>query len=776
MKNFFNIFLFLILFWLGGSFGFSQSLSGTVFELDAQKNKTPLTGVNVHWSGTMIVATTDNEGHFKISHTNRKDTNLIVSFVGYKSDTMVVRKDEKKMEILLNVKKDLKEVVIEGRQSGTYISRIDVQKTDVISKEGLQKAACCNLSESFENSASVDVSYQDAVSGAKQIQLLGLSGVYSQIQTENIPAVHGLASSFGLNYIPGSWMESIQIAKGTASVINGYESITGQINVEYKKPETAEKFFVNLYANSNQRLEVNMSSAYKLNDKWSTMLLLHGSDLSKKADLNKDSFLDIPTSNLFSVFNRWDYIKKGRRVSRSGIKYLQENRNGGTMNYNKDTFVNDTAAINAGTQPYGVEIKTKRMEVFSKNGFLFPDKPYKSVGLILSGVNHEQEGLYGINTYTGHESTFYANLLYQSIFGNTNHKYTTGLSYMLDDYDEKYKQTMFVYNYQVTGDTSAAGLFTVHHSTDTTYNFNRTESVPGAFFEYTYTYADVLTVIAGMRADYHNEYGFFYTPRLHIRVHINKSTTLRASAGKGYRSANVIAENLSILASQRKLFFSEKLKQEEAWNFGINLTKDFTLFKRKAQFDIDAYRTQFVNQVIVDMDSVPAAVYIYNLNGESYSNCYQAQLTYEPVDRFSILLAYRINDVKTTINNQLRERPFVNRYKGLINVAYATKFDKWKFDLTGQFNGSARIPDQQKMPVKLQRPEHSPPFFILIGQITKKFKHFDVYLGGENLTNFTQKDPITEYLRPYHTHFDTSMIWGPIVGRTIYAGFRYMIK
>ncbi|MBA4323385.1 MAG: TonB-dependent receptor, partial [Odoribacter sp.] len=369
----------------------------------------------------------------------------------------------------------------------------------------------------------------------------------------------------------------IQVAKGTASVINGYESTTGQINVEYKKPATSEKLFVNLYANSNQRLEANLSSAYKLNERWSTMLLLHGSILDKKIDKNADNFLDIPRANQINLFNRWDYARKNGGDSRIGIKYLEENRSGGTINYNKDSFVNDTAAISAGTQPYGVEIKTKRMEIFSKNGFLFPDKPYKSIGLILSGVNHEQEGLYGINTYTGHERTFYASLLYQSIFGNTNHKYTTGLSYMLDDYDEKYKQTMFVYNYQVTGDTSAAGLFTVHHSTDATYILDRTESVPGAFFEYTYSYADVLTVIAGIRADYHNEYGIFYTPRFHLRYHINKSTTLRASTGMGYRSANVIAENLSILASQRTIFITEQLQQEEAWNFGINLTKDFTL-------------------------------------------------------------------------------------------------------------------------------------------------------------------------------------------------------
>jgi outer membrane receptor protein involved in Fe transport len=323
---------------------------------------------------------------------------------------------------------------------------------------------------------------------------------------------------------------------------------------------------------------------------------------------------------------------------------------------------------------------------------------------------------------------------------------------------------------------STESLFTLNHTRDTTYNWNRKQSVPGAFFEYTYTYFEVFTLLAGIRVDYDKADGVFVTPRMNIRFALNESTTLRASAGMGYRSANIISENLSLLASQRIIDFTENPKQEKALNFGANFSKEFKVFGKKAELDIDVYRTSFINQVILDLDSTPTTAFIYNLNGRSFSNSYQAQLTYEPVKRFSVLLAYRINDVKTTIDGVLKSKPFVNNYKGLVTLSYATNLKKWQFDFTSQFNGTSRLPDQSKMPVLLRRPGKTPTYIVLNAQITKKFKDFDVYLGGENLTNFTQKDPITEYFRPYHTHFDTTMVWGPVVGRVIYAGLRFSIK
>jgi hypothetical protein len=767
----------LFLFYGNNIFAQKKKLTGTVKGYSgSDKSKTEvLPFASVYWIGASSAITTDDKGHFEIKFTEKEKNYLITAFVGYASDTLLVSRETDNIEIILKSNVVLKETEINEKLEGSYISKIDPRKTQIITTNELCKAACCNLAESFETNSSVDVSYSDAITGARQIQMLGLSGVYSQIQAENIPVMRGMASQFGLSYIPGPWMESIQISKGTSSVINGFESITGQINVEYKKPATADMVFVNFFANSNLRLEANALGAWQINKKLSTMLMIHGDDYRYKFDRNGDNFMDLPLLNTVNVFNRWDYINPGKFVSRFGIKYLNENRNGGTMDYDKRTFVDDTAAINKGTEPYGFGLKTQRAEAFWKNGLMFEGKPYQSLALILSGTYHDQNGFFGINDYAGKQVSFYGNLLYSSIIGTTDHKFTTGLSFMYDDYTETYNQKLYVYDYQVSGVTTPEGLFTIHHSVQNDYNWDRIESVAGAFFEYTYNLKDKFTLIAGIRADYDNIYGMFYTPRLNLRYKFNETTILRGSAGMGYRTANIISENLSLLASQRQLITVEPLDQEKAVNFGVNFIKEFKIFKRKAEFDIDVYRTQFLNQVIVDMDSMPTAVYFYNLNGQSYSNSYQAQFSFEPVKRFTALLAFRINDVKTTIDGVLQQRPFVSKYKGLVTLSYATKFEKWKFDFTTQFNGSSRLPNQSKMPEVLRRPENTPEYIILNAQVTKKFRNFDIYLGCENITDFRQLDPITEPSRPYHTHFDTAMTWGPVVGRTFYLGFRYKL-
>jgi hypothetical protein len=756
----------------------SQAIQGTVYEKDDKNKKQPLTGVNVYWLGTTKGTFTDNHGKYSLSREGIKDFRMIFSILGYRKDTIQVSRSAGKLDVEMSPDdQTLGEVEIRGKQDDSFVSRLNPRYTQVITTGELQRAACCNLAESFETNASVDVQYSDAISGAKQIQLLGLSGLYSQIMTENVPLIRGLATPYGLNYIPGPWMESIQVAKGSASVIQGFESITGQINVEYKKPENSEKIFLNAYGNSNQRFELNGNGAIRFNDKLSTMLLIHGDILAHKFDRNDDGFMDLPKSTNLSAMNRWDYIRPGRYISRLGIKYLYEDRNGGQMDFDKKTFVFDTNGITNKTKRYGVGIATNRLEVFWKNGFFLGPSGNTSIGLILSGIDHRQTAFYGINTYDGHEQNLYANLILTSQFHEKMHRISAGFNYSLDSYRENYLQNQLTYLYQITGDTSNGALWKLIADTVVNYNQDRNEWVAGGFMEYTLDLHEKFVMIAGARVDYDNRYGWLFTPRLHLRYQFDKTTILRGSVGKGYRTADLLAENNNVFMSQRKLYFAPGLStQEEAWNFGINFTKGFQLFHRDAEFSLDIYQTSFVRQVIADVDSIPTAVFFYNLDGRSYAISAQAQITARPLERFAVTLAVRANDVRVTEGNKFVEKAMVNDYKGLLSLSYATRFDKWKFDLTGQLNGPARLPDTKKMPSFLQRPEYSPVWFNLLAQITKKFKHFDIYLGGENLTNFRQMDPISEYWAPYHTHFDGTMVWGPITGITIYAGVRYTLK
>lgn len=758
----------------------AQTVNGLVFETNESGQQTGLPGVNLFWSGTGKGTFTDEKGMFKLSTGGGKNHKLVVSLLGYQRDTIEIGEHRHDLRIEMKpVVQNLNEVQIKGSTGNTYISRLNVRQTTVITSGELQRAACCNLAESFETNASVDVSYSDAVTGARQIQLLGLSGIYSQIMTENVPLIRGLATPYGLNYIPGSWMESIQIAKGTSSVVQGYESITGQINVEYKKPETGKKFFLNLFGNSNLRFEANADGAVRINDRLSTSLLIHAADFRYKFDRNDDGFMDLSKVTTLTAMNRWDYIIPNRYVSRLGVKFLYENRNGGQMEFDKSNFTFDTTGISDGTKTYGIGLNTNRLEVFWKNGIMFRNNSQSSLGIIISAINHQQDGFYGINRYHGHEQNLNANLIYTAQFQDNKHRISIGMSYFIDDYSENFMQTRLAYRYQYLPDTitpTDADLFTLVGDSLVPYIMDRSEWAAGAFFEYTFDLHEKFALIAGLRSDYNSRFGFLITPRLHIRVNLTKDLALRGSVGKGYRSPNLLAENSAVFVSQRALWFAPDLGIEEAWNYGLNLTWTFNLFGQKSEFSIDGYRTFFVNQVVVDVDSMPTSVYFYNLTGKSYANVAQAQITIEPVKRLTVTMAFRLNDVKITEGDELRQKAMVNQYKGLFSVSYATKFEKWKFDFTGQLNGPSRLPDTKKMPVKLQRPDYSPVWINLLAQVTRKFKNFDIYLGGENLTNYRQTDPIVEYWKPYHTHFDASMAWGPITGIAIYAGIRLAIK
>lgn len=719
-----------------------NEIKGRVHELDEQGNSIPLPFVNVYWSGTTVGTVTDEDGDFIIQRQPVDSNMLVFSYIGYLSDTILIGNESEEIDVILNSSRELEEVTVRKRLGGSYISKLSTIKTEVITEEGLQKLPCCNLSESFENNAAIDAGFSDAITGARHIKLLGLAGIYSQMLFENIPYLRGLESAFGLNYVPGPWMESIQISKGTASVMNGYESTTGQINVEYKKPDESDPLFINLFANSTGRIEGNIVSAIRPGEKWSTMVLAHASTMQNKLDNNKDGFLDIPLNKQINVMNRWNYHLDGKIHTQVGFSVMHESRDGGQMDY----IINRSANLQ---NYYGLGIDTRRYRAYGKIGFLFPAKPYKGLGFTTSATLFDQEAFFGLSDYSGRQFSYYVNFIYQSIFKTTDHKINAGMSMNYDYFQERYNEKVF----------------------------NRKEIVPGLFTQYTYTIPDKLTTITGLRADYHNLYGLLVTPRMHIRFDPGHHITIRGSAGKGYRSASVIAENIGLLASSRTLVFLEDFKIEEAWNYGINLTRDIHLSnQREITLSVDFYRTDFVNQVIIDMDQDISEIYFYNLNGRSYSNSLQTEISAEPVERFDVTLAFRFNDVKTTYDGDLLEAPLTSRYKGLLTFAYATRFDKWKFDITGQLNGSARLRDTRMNPEEFRKPEYSPVYPVIHAQISKRFRYFELYAGGENLTGFVQKDPIIAADDPYGDYFDASMIWGPLLGRRFYAGIRLTIE
>lgn len=743
-SNIFSKLLFFsLLLFFNGVYAQTETLRGIVLEKKSDGNIEPLLGATLRWQNASNGTATDAKGEFSLQK-SLANHQLIVSSVGYKTDTLMVHSLIFLTVYLQPHNADLAEVVV--RSEASSIDRLNPIHTEIITTKALAKAACCNLSESFETNASVSVSYSDAVTGSKQIQLLGLSGNYVQTNVENIPAIRGLNTTFGLNYLPGTWLASIDVGKGAGSVVNGYESMTGALNIELIKPDASEKLYLNAYGNSQGRGEINLNLSHKLNPKWSVGLLTHGSTLQTKLDQNKDGFLDLPLYTQFNGINRWKY-KSEKMMASFGIKALYENRLGGQVSYNPATDRNTAKA-------YGFGSMTQRYEFFSKTAKLFSDKPYQGLGLIVNGLVHDNASYFGFKNYTGYEKSIYTNLIYQNIINNTNHQYKAGVSYLLDDYHEKYLDS----------------------------TFSRTESVPGAFVEYTETIPEKLTLVLGGRVDFHNLYGTRFTPRAHVKYDVSTNSHIRLSAGKGWRMPNAIAENFGMLVNARQLSIKEVIRPEESWNYGISVSNDFYVFGKKGTLILDAYRTDFQNQLIVDMENADL-VRFYNLKGRSFSNSFQAEVNYAPLKRMDVKLAYRFfdvqNDVVTPTGEQtLLPKQFVNRERVLFNVGYALPFDKWKFDFTWQWNGTRRIPNSSEGHIHSATSPavFAPAFSNINAQISRGFLKWELYVGGENLNNFTQKDPILAANDPFGKNFDASMVWGPVIGRMVYVGMRYKIK
>lgn len=703
---------------------------------EASANAIP--GANVFWIDGSGGTVTDQLGNFELELPDELPAQLAVSFVGYQTDTTTIQPGQQHLTVSLQETITLSEANVTDRHSSVHLSTISTINTAHLGRDHLEKAACCNLSESFETDASIDVVENDAIAGTKKILMLGLDGTYSQILFEGIPLIRGLSSTYGLTYIPGTWIESIQVSKGAGSVVNGFESMTGQINLEYWKPDHEEdKAFLNIYANHMGRLEGNGFVRQRINDKWSSMLFAHGRTSLSPVNNNNNGFMDMPMDNELQFLNRWKYQSE-KRESQFGVRFLTDDKLGGQVAFNPE--------VDRFEQPYfGMRVRTRLLSAFGKSGFMFPDTPWKSIGLQASATYHVQDAYFGHRDYQATQTSGYFNAIYQSMIFTTDHRFKTGVSLRMDDYQQSFTDSAF----------------------------NRTEIIPGAFFEYDWKFREKIALVAGVRADYHNLFGLFISPRLHAKYNFSPLSVLRVSGGKGFRSPVLFAENISPLASSREVQVLETPQAEESWNTGISFLQKFTIAGMEGHVSVDYFYTWFENQLVADMDYSARKLLFYNLSGPSYSHSIQGDFLITPLERFDVKLAYKRYEVKTTYLIQgLLDRPFVPRDRALLNLEYRTRFDIWKFDLTTNWFGVSRIPSTAENPVEHRRPDRSPSYFMLSGQITKAFKFGEFYVGGENLLNFKQAHPIIDPENPFGEVFDASMIWGPINGTVIYAGFR----
>ena len=644
--------------------------------------------------------------------------------------------------------KNIEGVQITASKSPSFVNKKNAELIFNIDKKELLKAACCNLSESFETNATVDVSFSNAVTGTKQLKMLGLDQKYTSLTKELLPEIRGLASAYGLSFIPGRWIESIQLTKGGSTVTNGYESITGQINTELLKYSDHTETSLNLFSDFNGRAEVNVTNVSPLNDHWSQTILLHGNGTFGNTDTNNDGFLDRPKGSQLNAAYLLNYndLEHSGFGSHFGINFIKDERIAGQTDFNKNLSQNQQS-------PYGAVIDISRFQVWNKTGYVFKGKPYQSLGWMNQYTYHQQDSFFGLRNYSGQQHTYYSNLIFESIIGNTNNKYKVGSSFMYDGYNETYLKDIY----------------------------KRNEIVPGIFAEYTLTGAKY-TLVVGSRVDFHNLAGTQFTPRLNFKYDFTPKTIVRLSAGRGFRTANIFAENQQYFASNRTIEIINNngniygLKPEIAWNYGLSLQQEFKIFGRKSTIIADFFKTDFQNQVLVDLDKSPQSLVFYNLDGKSYANSLQAQWDFIPFKNFDVRLAYKYYDVKANYLEGKKEVPFLAKQRAFVNLAYSTNKNQnggfWSFDTTLNWVGKQRIPNTESNPEQFQLPTYSNSYAILNAQISKNFnKKVRAYLGGENLTSYHQKNAIIDYQNPFGNYFNGGMIYAPIMKANFYIGF-----
>lgn len=602
-----------------------------------------------------------------------------------------------------------------------------------VGQDELFRAACCNLGESFVTNPSVDVNYNDAATGARQIKLLGLSGIYVQMLGENLPMSTGATMPYLLSYVPGAWMKSISVSKGASSVKNGPQSITGQINVEYLKPDDEPSVQLNLYGDSRLKIEGNAMANVHLNHHLSTELLAHYEHDFGHHDDNGDLWHDSPSVRQLHLMNNWKYMK-GRYIMHAGVGYLQEEREGGQL----------LSVAN----PYRVLIGAKRAEAYMKHAYLLDRGHNTNLALMATGSLYGLDGTFGSRLYGVGQRSLNSQLVLEHDFSD-DHNLSTGISFSAEQMDET-----------LTGVQPTDVL----------------ELTPGAYAQYTFSPSYKFTAMGGVRVDHSTLYDrTYFTPRMHLKWIPSDYLTLRASTGKGYRTPHALAENHYLLASGRTLSI-QNLPQEEAWNSGVAATVYIPAGDRSVQVNAEYYYTQFLHQAVVDYDSDPTRIIIADLSGRSYSHTAQVDASYDFSDELNVLMAFRYNHVMCTYGSRLLEKPLQSRYKGLVTIGWKPMMGIWQVDVTLALNGGGRMPTPYTLADgSLSWDEEFPAYPQLNVQLTREFRHFSIYVGGENLTNYRQPDPIINASNPWNATFEPTMIWGPVHGVMVYGGIRMKI-
>jgi len=679
----------------------------------------------------------DSDGKFELYLGKRFPDTLVILSAGYRPDTILLSEKDRFGAISIVLFSDqLQPEVLVERKAGNGTLKISIAQVERISNGELRRAACCNLSESFETNASVDVNLTDAVSGARKIQLLGLDGVYTQFQLENVPFLRGLETAFGMQSFSGIWLDGIQISKGTGSVVNGHESMAGLINLSVKNPFESDRFLVNVYGNRFGRGELNSIMSHKINERWATTLLLNGAINQTVIDENRDGFLDLPQFKNVSALNKWQF--NGERMEAQFSVY----------GYYDDRFAGQSP-FSPALFPFHMALTNQHLEATAKTGF-FGSHPGESLGIINHVKVHRTNGYFGGNSIggqrisSGEEKRYYVSINYDRSSTDGKHTLKSGVSTTLLDI------------------TQQAGIIILQ----------RRELTAGPFAEYSLL-LNRLSVQSGVRLDYHSLFGWFFVPRIHAKYALTPKTDLRLTGGKGWRVPNFLIENNSLMASNKFWVLPvEGVLPEISWNVGGSIASEFQLFNGKATLTLDGYYTWFERQLNIDRDISQAAIVFSYIENQSTALACQAELDWVLSKQFSLRGAYKFLSVQSIYDGTMQQQTMIPTHRLLFTTSWTSKNKRLQADLTANIVGPMRMPHNHSATGMA----FSPWYPYLFGQVSYQWKQIKAYIGIENILNVKQANPIISAQDPQDPSFDATMVWGPITGINVYGGITYSLK
>lgn len=729
--------LFFTLF----SISYSQTIRGFVYE-SIDNTERPVSGATVRWLGAEIRAESKTDGTFQIEQ-YAGIQKLIVQHSHFDTDTVEVT--SLPVRISLTRIHQVKGVDISAARPSTYFAPTD-QKTEVITAKELEKAACCDLSTCFSTNSSVQPEVTDVITDTRELQMLGLSGIYTQVLVDNVPGlIHGLNQSYGVSFIPGPMIDRIFVVKGASSVLQGYESISGLVNVLLKDGFDSDRLYLNAYMNSFLEKQVNLAFAQAFGT-WSTYFFGHSVQQARRIDLDGNSFLDVPRITRYSFLNKWSYLNEdaGRRMQFT-FKATDEERQGGQFDY--------TPSLHRGsTSVYGQTIHNRRYEFLNKSEFIFEDVGRLSIHA--SASYHEQDAVYGATQYDAAQRgvLFDAHYAFEPF---EEHTLILGAAYRMLKLEEE--------------------ITLLQNPLSKTYNgmYASDESIPAVYAEEKMRLFDnQLTLIGGLRFDFHNEHGTVTTPRIFAKYELDAETSIRTTFGAGFHVPHIFSENTFVLSSSRNVIIRAPIEPERAMNYGGSLLRLFSMGELEGSLSIDVFHTQFRNQVVADYDQHVDQIVFENLDDASGSNNLLVELKVKPTHALDTKIAYTFSDVYEKRNGGRKELPFNSRHRFSTALSIAPEDSRWIFSATAEWHGSQRLPDAGLYPVEFRWDNYSKDFLIMNVQATHRWNYFEVYAGIENLFNYTQPNPIINARQPFAQYFEPNFTWGPVKGREIYAGLR----